>query len=127
MVQSLQRIDRVLFELTIRVVDNIRSAKLAKIINMLTRKLEDAIKNEVFKAFKTNWLLMAQKTSSTAQKLGNKSAKVLGFRLSFAVSWLLCILTMLAHSKRKNRIKNAEFNKKGRGKILDFFVCTDAL
>jgi len=38
---ALQRIDRVLFDLIIRVVDNIRSAKLAKSIALLTRKLED--------------------------------------------------------------------------------------
>ena len=38
--KALQRIDRVLFDLTIRVVDNIRSSKLAKSIIVLVRKLE---------------------------------------------------------------------------------------
>ena len=41
----LQRIDRVLFDLTIRVVGNIRSAKLAKSIAVLARKLEDAMES----------------------------------------------------------------------------------
>ena len=35
--KALQRIDRVLFDLTIRVVDNIRSAKLVKSIRTVAR------------------------------------------------------------------------------------------
>ena len=39
--KALHRIDRALFDLTIRVVDNIRSVKLTKSIALLTGKLED--------------------------------------------------------------------------------------
>ena len=39
--KALQRIDRVLFDLTIRVVNNIRSRQLAKSILELTRKLRE--------------------------------------------------------------------------------------
>ena len=72
--KALQRIDRVLFDLTIRVVDNIRSAKLAKSIAVLTKKLEDAIKSNFSSRLRTIGLPLAQKISFTAQKLGNISA-----------------------------------------------------
>ena len=83
--KALQRIDRVLLDLTIRVVDNIRSAKLARSINMVSRKLEDAIKNNFSNHLRRIGFFFAQKTSSTAQKLGNESAKVWALDSSFAV------------------------------------------
>ena len=76
--KALQRIDRVLFDLTIRVVDNIRSAKLAKSILVLTRKLEDAMKSSFSIRLREIGLPLAQKISFTAQKLGNISAGELG-------------------------------------------------
>ena len=76
--KALQRIDRVLFDLTIRVVDNIRSAKLAKSMLVLTRKLEDAIKSSFSNRLREIGLPLAQKISFTAQKLGNISASELG-------------------------------------------------
>jgi ribosome maturation protein Sdo1 len=72
--KTLQRIDRALLDLTIRVVDNIRSAKLAKSIYALTRKLEDAIKNGFSSRLRTIGLPLAQQISFAAQKLGNISA-----------------------------------------------------
>ena len=83
--KALRRIDRVLLDLTIRVVDNIRSAKLARSINMVSRKLEDAIKNNFSNHLRRIGFFFAQKTSSTAQKLGNESAKVWALDSSFAV------------------------------------------
>jgi predicted transcriptional regulator len=83
--KALQRIDRVLFDLTIRVVDNIRSAKLAKSIGELTRKLEDAAKNSFSSRLKKIGLPMAQKISLTAQKFGNVSAGSWVFDSSFAI------------------------------------------
>jgi hypothetical protein len=81
----LQRIDRVLFDLTIRVVDNIRSAKLAKSMLMLTRKLENAMKGSFSIRLREIGLPLAQKISSTAQKIGNISASTWAFDSSFAV------------------------------------------
>jgi len=81
----LQRIDRVLFDLTIRVVDNIRSAKLAKSIAELTRKLEDTIKGSFSSRLKDIGLPLAQKISLMAQKLGNISAGSWTFDSSFAI------------------------------------------
>ncbi len=83
--KALQRIDRVLFDLTIRVVDTVRSAKLAKSIAVLTRKLEDAIKSSFSSRLREIGLPLAQKISFTAQKLGNISAGGWVFDSSFAV------------------------------------------
>ena len=83
--KALQRIDRVLFDLTIRVVDTIRSAKLAKSIAVLTRKLEEAMKGSFSSRLRTIGLPLAQKISFTAQKLGNISAGGWVFDSSFAV------------------------------------------
>lgn len=81
----LQRIDRVLFDLTIRVVSNIRSARLAKSILVLTRKLENANQGSFSMHLREIGLPMAQKISSMAQKIGNTSAITWAFDSSFAV------------------------------------------
>ena len=83
--KALQRIDRVFFDLTIRVVGTIRSAKLAKSILALTRKLEDAMKSSFSSRLKEVGLPLAQKISFTAQKLGNISAISWVFDSSFAL------------------------------------------
>jgi predicted transcriptional regulator len=71
----LQRIDRVLFDLTIRVVDNIRSVQLAKSIIELTRKLENGMKGGFSRSLVEIGLPLAQKLSRAAQRMGNISAK----------------------------------------------------
>ena len=83
--KALQRIDRVLFDLTIRVVDNIRSTKLAKSIAMLTRKLENAMESSFSSRLRAIGLPLAKKISFTAQKLGNISAAGWVFDSSFAI------------------------------------------
>ncbi len=83
--KALQRIDRVLFDLTIKVVDNIRSPKLAKSIQALTKKLEEAIKSDFSSRLRTIGLPLAQKISLTAQKLGNISAGGWAVDSSFAI------------------------------------------
>jgi hypothetical protein len=83
--KALQRIDRVLFDLTIRVVDTIRSAKLAKSILALARKLEDAMESSFSSRLREIGSPLAQKVSFTAQKLGNISAIDWAFDSSFAV------------------------------------------
>ena len=83
--KALQRIDRVLFDLTIRVVDNIRSTQLAKSILVLTKKLENAIKGNFSIRLREIGLPLAQKISFTAQRLGNLSASSWVFDSSFAI------------------------------------------
>jgi hypothetical protein len=79
----IQRIDRVLFDLTIRVVDNIRSSQLAKSILVITRKLENAMKSSFSIRLTEIGLYLAQKISFTAQKLGNLSTISWVFDSSF--------------------------------------------
>lgn len=81
----LQRIDRVLFDLTIRVVENIQSAKLAKSILSLTRKLENAMKGRFSIRLREIGLPLAQRIAYTAQKLGNISARNWAIDSSFAI------------------------------------------
>jgi len=74
--KRLSRIDRVLFDLTIRVVRNIiKSEKLAKSLLILVGKLENTMKDSPLRSLKEIGLPLAQKISFTAQKLGNFSAK----------------------------------------------------
>ena len=70
----LQRIDRVLFDLTLKVVDNIRSANLAKSLLTIIKKLDEALITNFSIHLKKIGLLLAKKVSLTAQKLGNISA-----------------------------------------------------
>ena len=72
--KALQRIDRVLFDLTLRVVDNIRSGKLAKSLFTIIKKLDEALTTNFSIHLRKIGLLLAQKVSFTAQKLGNISA-----------------------------------------------------
>ena len=82
--KALRRIDRVLFDLTIRVVDKIRSAKLAKSILIIGRKLEDAMKSRFSSRLREIGLHLVQKISLLAQKLGNISASDWVLDSSFA-------------------------------------------
>jgi len=70
----LQRIDGVLFDLTIRVVVNVRSHQLAKSMLVFIRKLENGLKGGFSSGLVEIGLPLAQKISSVAQKLGNLSA-----------------------------------------------------
>ena len=83
--KALQRIDRVLLDLTIRVVDNIRSATLSKSILTLTRKLEEAMESSFSIRLREIGLPLAQKISLTAQRLGNNSASEWASESSFAI------------------------------------------
>jgi len=65
-----QRIAIVVFDLTIRVVENIRSAKLTKCLRDLMWKLEDSIKSSFSSNLKEIGLPMVQKLSLTAKKIG---------------------------------------------------------
>jgi hypothetical protein len=82
--KALQRIDRVLFDLIIRVVDKIRSSQLAKSLLMLTRKLENAMKGGFSIRLGEIGAPLAQKISFTAQRLGNISAVCWAFDSAFA-------------------------------------------
>ena len=83
--KGLQRIDRVLFDLTIRVVNDIRSTQLVKSMLVITRKLENAMRGSFSIRLNVIGLPLAQKISFAAQRLGNLSASSWGFDSSFAI------------------------------------------
>jgi hypothetical protein len=82
--KALQRIDRVLLDLTIRVVSTIQSAKLARSITVLARKLESVMSSSFSSGLKKMGFPLAQKLSLTAQSFGNISAGSWALDSSFA-------------------------------------------
>ncbi len=73
--RRLPRIDRVLVDLTIRVVDNIHSITLAKSLLTIIRKMEGYLESNLSRALREIGLPLAQKLSLAAQKWGNLTAK----------------------------------------------------
>ena len=82
--RALQRIDRVLIDLTIKVADTVRSPMLAKSILSLTRKLETIMESGFSRTVRTVGLPQAQKISSIAVGWGNRSASEWADDLGFA-------------------------------------------
>jgi hypothetical protein len=80
----LGKVERALVDLTIKVVDQVRSPVLYKALVSIVKKLEDASDNRVSCAIKAIGFPCAQKLSLLAQKWGNKSAQNWMFDLSFA-------------------------------------------
>jgi hypothetical protein len=83
--KTLKQIDRVLFDLTIRVVETIRSSLLAKSIALLIRKLESSMGGSFQNSIRDIGLPLAQKVSGVAQKLGNINAEKWAKDFSFAI------------------------------------------
>ena len=73
--RALRRIDRVLIDLTIKVVSTVRSVTLAKSILALVRKLEGIMESSLSRALREVGFPLAQKLSLVAQKWGSTSAK----------------------------------------------------
>ncbi len=98
--KALQSIDRILFDLTIRVVGGIRSAKLAKSILSLIRKLGKYSGSSFSNRLRTMGLPLSKKISLVAQSLGNPSASSWMFDPSFSV--FLAILKFNSNGIRKS-------------------------
>jgi hypothetical protein len=73
--KALQRIDRVLVNLTIKVASNVRSFTLAKSILTITRKLGELLETKLSRTMRAIGFPIARKISMSAQKWGNKRAK----------------------------------------------------
>ena len=73
--RALPRIDRVLFDLTIKVVRCIHSSSLAKIILSITGKLEALLESKLARAIRDIGFPLACKLSLLAQKWGNRGAQ----------------------------------------------------
>jgi hypothetical protein len=73
--RALPRIDRVLVDLTIRVVGTVRSFTLAKNILTVVRKLESVMESRFLRAVREVGFPIARRLVSIAQKWGNGTAK----------------------------------------------------
>ena len=85
--KALQRIDRALVNLVIKVADSVRSPLLARCILAITGKLENALENKLNPAIMLVGLLIAHKLSALAQKWGNRSAEKWANDTNFASYW----------------------------------------
>jgi len=81
--RALHRLDRVLVDLTIRVVDRIRSATLVRNILTVIKKLEENVGGDLLRDLNDLGFSLARKLSLIAQRWGNTSAKKWAFDLSF--------------------------------------------
>jgi len=82
--RALSRIDRVLVDLTIRVVDVVHSSRLAEALFSVVKKLEDGLEGRVSRATKEVGFSLARKLSLLAQKWGNNLARNWMSDMSFA-------------------------------------------
>jgi hypothetical protein len=82
--RALTRIDRVLVDLTIKIVHGVRSLTLARIVASIAEKLENALENRFSSVLNRVGFSLARKLSLLAQKWGNVSARNWASDLSFA-------------------------------------------
>jgi len=88
----LSRIERGILDLTIKIVEKIRSFILAKVVSLIVKKLLDSMESKVSRLITEVGPALAHKLSVTAQKWGNQSAihwsDDPGFRQYLAVMYL---------------------------------------
>ena len=72
--RGLPRIDRAIFDLTIRVAQSVRSASLARCILSVTEKLENLLESRVARLVREVGFKLAGRLSSYAQKWGYEAA-----------------------------------------------------
>ena len=73
--KALQRIDRALIDLTIKVAANIRSVTLTNGILSIKQKLQKLLETKHLRNLQAMGYPLAQKLSALAQKWGNKQAQ----------------------------------------------------
>jgi len=73
--RDLKREERKLLELTIRVVEKVRSYLLAKIVSRLVSKLCEAMESRIFRLMRTEGRSLAEKIASIGEAWGNRAAK----------------------------------------------------
>ncbi len=74
--KALNRIERGIIDLTVKYVDNIKSAKLAKVLTAILVKLQTTTESMVDKLVRTIGLPLARKISNIAVSWGNHSASI---------------------------------------------------
>jgi hypothetical protein len=80
----LGRTERVLIDLTVKIVEQVRSPVLAKTLLSIVKKLEDAFENKISRVIREIGFPSVCKLSLIAQKWGNKSARGWALDLAFA-------------------------------------------
>lgn len=73
--KDLKREERKLLELTIRVVEKVRSLFLAKLVSRIIDKLSEAMESMVIRLMRTEGRSLAEKLSRIGQVWGNKTAR----------------------------------------------------
>jgi hypothetical protein len=71
----LKQFERRLLDLTVRVVERVRSFVLAKLISQIVSKLLEAMESRVYRLMRTEGRSLAEQLSKIAQSWGNRSAK----------------------------------------------------
>lgn len=82
--RTLSRVERGIIDLTVRYVDSVKSAKLAKVLTAIMDKLQSAMESTVDKLVRTVGLPLAQKISAIAVSWGNRLASKWAEDLAFA-------------------------------------------
>ncbi|MGD9131084.1 MAG: hypothetical protein PVH73_05870 [Candidatus Bathyarchaeota archaeon] len=73
--RDLKHSERKLLDLTIRVVQRIRSFFLAKLVSRIVGKLCEAMESRIFRLMRTEGRTLAENISKTGQAWGNRTAK----------------------------------------------------
>ena len=73
--RDLKREERMLLDLTIRVVTKVHSFLLAKIVSRLVSKLCEAMESRIFRLMRTEGRSLAEKIASIGEAWGNRAAK----------------------------------------------------
>jgi len=73
--RDLKREERKLLDLTIRVVEKVRSFLLAKLVSRIVGKLCEAMESRIFRLMRTEGRSLAEKISKIAEAWGNRAAK----------------------------------------------------
>jgi hypothetical protein len=82
--RTLNRVERGIIDLTVRYVDSIKSAKLAKVLTAIMDKLHFATESTLDKLVRTVGLPLVRKISNIAVSWGNHLASKWAEDLSFA-------------------------------------------
>jgi hypothetical protein len=73
--RDLKREERKLLDLTIRVVEKVRSFLLAKLVSRIVGKLCEAMESRIFRLMRTEGRSLAEKIASIGEAWGNRAAK----------------------------------------------------
>ena len=74
--KALTRIERGIMDLTVKYVDNVKSAKLAKVLTAIIEKLKASTESILDKLVRTIGLALTQKISKIAVNWGNRLASM---------------------------------------------------